>query len=92
MPYAEKLKDEITNAPKTVGNQLGRWAVYLDFSVARISKATGATRQTVYNWVTGGQVTQAYRGRVKDLLDILKASTSGEQAWKKVCQQYNIKN
>jgi hypothetical protein len=92
MAYREALKKEILKAPKTVGNQLGRWAVYLDFSVARISKVTGATRQTIYNWITGGQVTQAYREKVEDLLRTLRGSKTGEQAWREVCQRYNIKN
>jgi len=92
MPYREELRQEIKQAPKTLGNQLGRWAVHLDFSIARIAKSTGATRQTAYNWVTGGLVSPAYRDRVRVLLETLRASTTAEQAWRKICQQLNIKN
>jgi hypothetical protein len=90
MPYASTIKQAVAQAPKTLGNQLGRWAVHLDFSVMRISKATGATRQTIYNWMAGGQVTQAYRERVRALLDILRASPTAEQAWRKACHQFKI--
>jgi hypothetical protein len=91
MPYQEPLKKSIMKAPKTLGNQLGRWAVHLDFSVLRISKATGASRQTVYNWITGGDVTFAYRESVTDLLQILQSSQSADQAWRKACQRFRIK-
>jgi len=91
MPYQEDLKKVITRAPKTLSNQLGRWAVHHDFSVLRISKATGATRQTVYNWLGGGQVTQAYRDKVKMLLEVLRSSPNGEQAWRRACQTFSIK-
>ena len=40
-------------APKTPGNQLGRWAIHLDFPVTKMAKALGVTRQTVYNWFVG---------------------------------------
>jgi hypothetical protein len=91
MPYAPSIKQAVAKAPKTLGNQLGRWAVHLDFSVLRISKATGATRQTAYNWMTGGQVTQAYRDRVKSLLEILRTSPTAEQAWRKACHRFQIR-
>jgi hypothetical protein len=91
MPYAASVKQTIAKAPKTMGNQLGRWAIHLDFSVMRIAAATGATRQTIYNWMFGGQVTNAYRDRVKMLLEILRASATAEQAWRKACQQFHIK-
>lgn len=92
MPYRTELKQAVAKAPKTLGNQLGRWAVHLDFSVVRIAKATGATRQTIYNWMVGGQVTQAYRERVQALLTILRNSATAEQAWRAVCQKYQIRN
>lgn len=90
MPYADKIKERIQAAPKTLGNQLGRWAVYHDIPVLKISKATGATRQTVYNWLTGGEVTQAYRARVKEILEILRASKTAEAAWRKLCTRFTL--
>jgi predicted transcriptional regulator len=67
MPYSEKTKAIIANAPKTLGTDLARWAMLRDISVKRIAMATGATRQTVYNWFTGStEVTSAYKDRVYD--------------------------
>lgn len=91
MAYSEKIKDTIDKAPKTLGNQLGRWAVYLDFPVTKIAKSTGATRQTVYNWFSGGEVAPAYRGSVQGLVDIMQTCTSAEDAWRKICNQLNLR-
>jgi len=89
--YSDPLRGSVLKAPKTLGNQLGRWAIHLDFSVSRISKATGASRQTVYNWITGGEITQAYRERVNELLLILRTSNTAEIAWKKAKHRFNLK-
>jgi hypothetical protein len=51
MPYSEKTKAIIANAPKTLGTDLARWAMLRDISVKRIAMATGATRQTVLQLV-----------------------------------------
>ena len=53
MPYSHAVTDRIMKAPKTLGNQLGRYAVHLDVPVTLVAGATGATRQTVYNWFAG---------------------------------------
>lgn len=90
MAYSEEMKKTILKSQKTLGNQLGRWALHLEFSPGRIAKATGATRQTVYNWISGGQVTQAYRDRVTALINILSTSPSAEAAWKKVTRLYRV--
>jgi hypothetical protein len=86
MPYSDAVKKATAAAPKTLGNQLGRWAVHLDFPVTSIAKYTGATRQTVYNWFNGTDVTNAYKDRVKALLNILQSSRTIEEALRK-CNQ-----
>ena len=91
MHYQEQVRQTVSKAPKSLGNQLGRWAVHLDFSVMRISKCTGATRQTIYNWMMGRQVTQSYREKVKALLEVLRTSSSAEMAWRRACTRFNIK-
>lgn len=91
MAYSQKIKDTIDNAPKSLGNQLGRWAVYLDFPVTKIAQSTGATRQTVYNWFGGGEVAPAYRGSVQGLVDIMQTCTSAEDAWRKICNHLNLR-
>ena len=77
-------------AKKTPGNQLGRWAIYLDFPVTKIAYALGVTRQTVYNWFEGGDIFPAYEHRVDTLLTILRSAHSADDAWRKICQHYNL--
>ncbi|NDG31102.1 hypothetical protein EB118_13670 [bacterium] len=88
MPYSERTKETIKHAPRTLGSRLGRWAIHRDFSVLRISKFTGATRQTVYNWMSGMEVTPAYRSRVQELINILERHPNAEQAWRHICDTY----
>lgn len=83
MAYSDDIKRTTKAAPKTLGNQLGRWAIHLDFPVIQIAKFTGATRQTVYNWFSGTDVTPAYRMRVQSLLNILQSSHTSEEAMRK---------
>ena len=90
MPYSEKVISDVTAAPKTLGNQLGRWAIHLDFPVTKISEATSATRQTVYNWFNGGEVLWAYRPTVEALIKILQTSSTADEAWSKTCKAFNI--
>ena len=90
MAYSDTIKQSIKVAPKTLGNQLGRWAVHLDFPVIHVAKFTGATRQTVYNWFEGKDVFVAYQNRVELLLEIMKSSTDAQQAWRKICKEYNL--
>jgi hypothetical protein len=77
-------------APKTLGNQVGRYAIHLDVPVTLISGATGATRQTVYNWFSGGEVLQPYRAAVSSLLQILQSSPTREEARRRICSTFNL--
>lgn len=90
MAYQQKVVDSITKAPKSLGNQLGRWAVYHDLPVTIIARATGVSRQTVYNWFTNTDVFVAYRERVECMLQILQTSKSKEEARRRVCTEFNL--
>jgi hypothetical protein len=90
MSYSPSTIAAIRKAPKTLGNQLGRWAVHLDFPVLRVAEITGATRMTVYNWFKGGEVFVLYRPTVRALLDIFKSSKNAEEAWAKSCKAFNL--
>ncbi len=90
MPYSQKIIDAVAKTPKSLGNQLGRWAVYRDFPVTKIAKALGVTRQTVYNWFTGTEVFVAYRDRAEIMLKILQTSHNADDAWRRICQEYNL--
>jgi hypothetical protein len=89
MAYSQQVKDAVQSAPKTLGNQLGRWAVYLNFPVTKISELTGVSRQTIYNWFSGGEVFVAYRPTVTSLVQILQSSGTAEEAWRKACKAFN---
>lgn len=91
MAYSNKIREAVENSPKTLGNMLGRWAIHLDFPVTKISKSTGATRQTVYNWFNGGEVTPAYRNAVQGLVEIMQTSSSAEDVWRKVCNHMGLR-
>jgi hypothetical protein len=65
-------------------------ALRLDFSVPRIAKSVGATRQTVYNWFGGGPVAPYYRDKVQTLVGILTDSQTAEQAWREACKRFQL--
>ncbi len=90
MAYSEKTIEMVARAPRTLGTRLGRWAIHLDFPVTKVSRCTGATRQTVYNWFAGGDMLAAYHDRVSALIKILESSPTAEEAWRKACKQFNI--
>ena len=90
MAYSQKIIDDVAKTPKSLGNQLGRWAINLDFPVTKIARALGVSRQTVYNWFTGTDVFVAYRNRVEFLTTIMKTSHSADDAWRKICKEYNL--
>lgn len=91
MAYSQKIIDMVANAPKTPGNRLGRWAIHLDFPVAKIAYALGVTRQTVYNWFEGKDVFVAYQNRVELLLKIMSHAKTADEAWRKICHEYDLK-
>ena len=92
MPYSHTVTDRIMKAPKTLGNQLGRYAVHLDVPVTLVAGATGATRQTVYNWFAGGEVLQPYRTAVSSLLKIMQTSSTLEEARRRICSAFSLQN
>ena len=90
MAYSQKIIDEVAKTPKSLGNQLGRWAIHLDFPVTKIAYALGVSRQTVYNWFEGGEIFVAYEHRVETMLTFLKNSKTADEAWRKICQHYDL--
>lgn len=90
MPFSQTIQNEVAKEPMTLGRELGRRAVKLDFSVSRIAKATGATRQTVYHWICGNDVSPAYRRAVRNLIDILNKHQTAEKAWREACEAFDL--
>jgi len=62
----------------------------LDFPVTKIAYALGVTRQTVYNWFEGKDVFVAYQNRVDLLVKIMSTSNTADEAWRKICREYNL--
>ncbi len=91
MPYQPAMISRIEKAPMGLGKKLGLQAVRLNFSVGRIAAATGATRQTVYNWFNSGTVAIYYDEKVCDLLQILTSHNTAENAWRAACSHFRLK-
>ena len=90
MAYSQKIIDEVAKTPKSLGNQLGRWAIHLDFPVTKIAYALGVSRQTVYNWLSGKDVISFYRPRVEHLITVLNSTDDLETAWSNVCKEFHL--
>ena len=91
MPYRPKIVAVIKAQPLTLGVRLGRWAVYLDVPAVKLALAIGATRQSIYNWMKGGEVFPGYRVAVTQAIDCMKDSKTAEEAWKKMCAEFKLK-
>jgi hypothetical protein len=92
MPYHPKVIEKIKSQPLTLGTRLGRWAVYLDLPAVKIALAVGATRQSVYNWMKGGEVFVAYRPAVERVLQCMQSSQTAEEAWRKICTEFDLRS
>jgi len=91
MPYHPKIVAVIKAQPPTLGVRLGRWAVYLDVPAVKLALATGATRQSVYNWMKGGEVFVAYRPAVLRVIKCMESSQTADEAWSKICMEFDLK-
>lgn len=88
--YHTKFQEKVFEKPVTLGTTLGRWAIFHQIPVTKIAKAVGSTRQSVYNWMHGGEVFIAYRPAVMRIIDCMKSSKTTEEAWRKICQEFNL--
>ena len=91
MPYHPKIVAVIKAQPLTLGVRLGRWAVYLDVPAIKLALAIGATRQSVYNWMKGGEVFVAYRPAVTRVIKCMQSSKTAEEAWGKICTEFDLR-
>ena len=91
MPYHPKIVAVIKAQPLTLGVRLGRWAVYLDVPAVKLALAIGATRQSVYNWMKGGEVFVAYRPAVTRVIECMQSSKTAEEAWGKICTEFDLR-
>jgi len=87
--YSNTIKQRVQSGPDTIGLQLARQAIAKDIAIREIAYLLGAARMTVYNWYNGKAVTNAYTQRVNQLINILKAAPTGDDAWSTACQAFN---
>ena len=90
MAYTRNVIEQIKSQPMSLGVRLGRWAIFLDIPAAKIALATGATRQSVYNWFKGGEVARAYRPAVELTIACMQGAKTGEEAWEAIRQQFGL--
>jgi DNA-binding XRE family transcriptional regulator len=95
MPYHPKVVAHIKKLPMTnMGAALGRWAIYYDLPVMKVAVALGVTRQSVYNWMKGGEIFDAYKPRVQTLIKIMEhahaTNKTSEYVWRTACQEFKI--
>lgn len=88
--YHHKFVVQIKEPPLSLGTRLAKWAIFLDVPVTKIARAVGSTRQSVYNWMKGGEVFVAYRPAVERIVEILQTSKTSEEAWSKMCKAFNL--
>ena len=91
MPYHADFVQKVKAQPITLGVSLGRWAIAIDLPVSKIAVAVGASRQSVYNWMKGGEVFVGYRLAVKRVVKCMQESQTAEEAWKKMCTEFDLK-
>jgi len=91
MSYHPKVIAQIKAQPISLGTRLGRWAVMLDLPAIKIAMAVGSTRQSVYNWMKGGEIFVAYQPKVEQIVKIMHESKTADEAWKKICTAFNLR-
>ena len=69
-----------------------RSARALGLTVVQISKVTGASRQTVYNWIADGVALPVFRHSIKRIGEVCKTSETPKEAWGKLCYMFNLRD
>jgi transcriptional regulator with XRE-family HTH domain len=83
-----KKRDEVDGL--ALGTALKKAVLLREMPIARIARAIGASRQTIYNWMRGGRVFYAYRPHVRAIIQILQTSKTKDEAWSKICQEFSL--
>jgi predicted DNA-binding protein YlxM (UPF0122 family) len=92
MPYTSNFIARIKTQPvNLIGTRLALWAIYHDISATKLAMAIGATRQSVYNWMKGGGVLHVYEDRLQRLLHCMQNSKTTDEAWKRICKEFNLR-
>jgi hypothetical protein len=90
--YHPKIVERIKRLPANrLGVRMARWAIYHDIPVNKLALAVGATRQSVYNWMNGGEIFVAYRPAVERLVSIMQQAKTADDAWRAICQAFDLR-
>lgn len=92
MAYSQQTIAKVNALAETrrLGVRLGLWAIHRGVSVAQLARAIGATRQTIYNWIHGGDVMRPYIERVERVIECLEQTTTAEEAWNRLRAEFNL--
>lgn len=82
--------DDTLNADSPLGVWLVNLAAQHNVSITKIARAVGASRQTIYNWGHGRQMLSVFQPRVQKIVSILKNTKPEEEAWRKICQAFDL--
>ena len=89
--YSTRLIELNNNADdQLLGVRLGRVCIANDVPVLAVAMALGVSRQTVYNWLSDGEVMGAYRPPVERLINILQTAKTADEAWGVACREFNL--
>jgi len=89
--YRQNFIDKVQSLPLSLGVRLGRWAIYHDIPVTLLCEATHATRQTVYNWMNGNDVTPRNKAAVERLVRCMQAAKTQQEAWRAICTEFSLR-
>jgi predicted DNA-binding protein YlxM (UPF0122 family) len=90
MYYSKKIKAAVKAGPKTLGTQLLLWAIDKQFSIERISACLDVSRQAIYGWVKGREISASKRPRAVELLHILHDHDTADEAWETARKKFNL--
>lgn len=91
MAYTSQFIARVKEQPSdNIGTRLALWAIYYDISATKLSKALGASRQSVYNWMSGDGVMRVYEDRIQRLLFCMQNAKTSDEAWKNICKEFNL--
>ncbi len=93
MPYSQHLVEHVKKQPLSLGNRMARWLIRVDLPVQKAAMAIGTNRQSVYNWMRGGEISPAYRERVTQFVGVIASAppnSTPEEIWSLLCKHFNI--
>ena len=86
--YSPAVRSRVAGRATTLGRALAKQAVKKEMSVLQLCYLLGTSRGTIYGWYAGGTVSNAYKDRVQELINILTTASSPEASWSTACTHF----